>query len=99
MSFEVVLTVSALRETFAMTIEAEVGRTVPAERADPLLITLFPSFKEPLSHRGAEGTFLPPRTSESLSLESSLMRREERKEGSAKVEQNTADFMKRRVPR
>lgn len=70
----------------------EVGRSVPAEWANPILITLFPFFEELLSHRGAEG---PPlffsRTSESLSLESSLMGREERKEGCAKVEQNTAE--------
>lgn len=73
-----------------MTKGEEVGRTVPAEKANPLLITLFLSFNELLSHRGAEGPFFFC-TSESLSPESSLMGREERKEGCAKVEQNPAE--------
>lgn len=53
-----------LLKTFATPVAAmtkggeEVGRTVPAERANPLLITLLPSFIELLSPRGAEGLFL-----------------------------------------
>lgn len=44
-----------LLKTFAPPQMTKVGRTVPAERANPLLITLFPPFNELLTRRGAEG--------------------------------------------
>ena len=44
-----------LLKTFAMTKWDRVGRIVPAERADSLLITLYSSFNELPTHGGAEG--------------------------------------------
>ena len=73
-----------------MTKGGEVGRTVPAERANPLLITPFPSFNESLSHLPQPFFLLSLYVWES-SPESSLMVREEWKEGCAKVEQNPAE--------
>lgn len=72
-----------------MAEEEEVGRTVPAERANPLLITLFPSFKELLSHRGAEGPFFVHL--KVFHQRAHLWEGEEGKEGCAKVEQNPAE--------
>lgn len=72
----------------------KVGRTVPAEGANPLLITLFPSFNELLSYRGAEGSFFSfffPLCVRKSSPESSLMVREEWEEGCGKVEQIPAE--------
>lgn len=73
-----------------MTKGEKVGRTVPAERANPFLITLFPSFNELLTHRGAEGAFFFFLSALKSSPESSLMVREERKGGCAKVEQKSS---------
>lgn len=48
-----------LLKTFAMTKRDRVGRIVPAERTDSLLITLFSSFNELPTHGGAEGPVFP----------------------------------------
>lgn len=54
-----------LKLLIVMTKGEEVGRTVPAKRANPPPIILLPSFNELLSHRGAERPFFFC-TSESL---------------------------------